>query len=187
MCSSLLCPCCYSDTFDSMHIRPPPAIVVSLLKELVLPCNKGCGKMVRLERYITHADDKCQGHYESTDSPSKMTMSEVLLRPSNVPVTPAERKVAGHLVKKILHHQSEPQGVLKVPTSGQVCIKSHCITVVKVMIILCLLYNLAHYLDASDWLAKETSCWSWVDGRTGSRVHPRPLNEAGENPPGLCQ
>ena len=141
MCSSLLCLCCYSDTFDSMHIRPPPAIVVSLLKELVLPCNKGCGKMVRLERYITHADDKCQGHYESTDSPSKMTMSEVLLRPSNVPVTPAERKVAGHLVKKILHHQSEPQGVLKVPTSGQVCIKSHCITVVKVMIILCLLYK----------------------------------------------
>ena len=65
-----------------------------------------------------------------------MTMSEVLLRPSNVPVTPAERKVAGHLVKKILHHQSEPQGVLKVPTSGQVCIKSHCITVVKVMIIM---------------------------------------------------
>ena len=136
-----------------MHIRPPPAIVVSLLKELVLSCNKGCGKMVRLERYITHADDKCQGHYEPTDSPSKMTMCEVLLRPSNVPVTPAERKVTGHLVKKILHHQSEPQGVLKVPTSGQVCIKSHCITVVKVMIILCLLYNLAHYLDASDWLS----------------------------------
>ena len=26
MCSSLLCPCCYSDTFDNMHIRPPPAI-----------------------------------------------------------------------------------------------------------------------------------------------------------------
>ena len=80
-----------------MHIRPPPAIVVSLFKELVL---QGCGKMVRLERYITHADDKCQGHYESTDSPSKMTMREVLLRPSNLPVTPAEGKVAGHLVKK---------------------------------------------------------------------------------------
>ena len=51
-------------------------------------------------------------------------------------MTPGERKVAGHLVKKILHHQSEPQGVLKVPTSDQVCIKSHCITVVKVMIIM---------------------------------------------------
>ena len=47
--------------------------------------------------------------------------------------------------------------------------------------------NLAYYLDASDWLAKETSCWSWVDGRTGSRVHPCPLNEAGENPRGHCQ
>ena len=68
-------------------------------------------------------------------------------------MTPAERKVAEHLVKKILHHQSEPQGVLKVPTSGQVCIRSHCIMVVKVMIILCLLYNLAHYLDASEWLS----------------------------------
>ena len=118
-CSSLVCPCCYNNRFDSKHIRPPPVMVVSLLKEHKLPCGRGCGKVIRLESYKMHIQNKCLSHYEVTDSPSKVTMSDMLSRPTNLPATPAERKVAGHLVKKLLN-QNCNEGVLKVPTSGQV-------------------------------------------------------------------
>ena len=65
-----------------------------------------------------HAQNKCLSHYKVSDSPSKVTMSDMLSRRTNLPATPAERKVAGHLVKKILNQNCN--GVLKVPTSGQV-------------------------------------------------------------------
>ena len=146
LCSSLLCPCCYNSTFDSGHIRPPPALVVGLLKELLLPCNKGCGKLVRLESYIKHAQGKCQSHYVVVDSPSKTTMSDVLSRPSNLPATPAERRVAEHLVRKIItRNESERQGVLRVPTSGQVCV-NYC----NCMVIHICYYKIANYLHASN-------------------------------------
>ena len=122
LCSSLLCPCCYNSSLDSGHIRPPPFLVVCIRKELLLPCNQGCGKLVRLESYIQHAQGKFQSHYVVVDLPSKTTMSDVLSRPSNLPATPAERRVAEHLVCKIItQNESESQGVLRVPTSGQVC------------------------------------------------------------------
>ena len=41
----LLYPCCYNST----HIRPPPALVVTtLLEEVVVHCMMKCGKMVSL-------------------------------------------------------------------------------------------------------------------------------------------
>ena len=59
-------------------------------------------------------------HYvTSTDSPSKIAMGDVLSRPTDLPATPAERRVAGHLVIKILSQTSDEEAV-KVPTSGQV-------------------------------------------------------------------
>ena len=67
-----------------------------------------------------HVQNKCLSHhYEVTDSPSKVTMSDMLSHPTNLPATPTERKVAGHLVKKIIN-QNCNEGVLKVPTSSQV-------------------------------------------------------------------
>ena len=88
--------------------------------------------MVRLEMYSKHARGKCRSHYEVVDSPSRMTMSEVLSRPTNVPATPAEMRVAEHLVKKIINDQSESdsKGVLRVPTSGQVYIYYHNLLVI---------------------------------------------------------
>ena len=61
-------------------IRPPPALVVTLLKELMVHCTNNCGKMVKLESYINHIKYKCCSHYEVIDLPLRMTMSEVLSR-----------------------------------------------------------------------------------------------------------
>ena len=94
-------------------------MVVSLLKEHKLPCGRGCGKVIRFESYKKHVQNKCLSHYEVTDSSSKVTMSDLLSRPTNLSATPTERKVAGNLVKKILN-QNCNEGVLKVPMSGQV-------------------------------------------------------------------
>ena len=74
-CSSLVCPCCYNNRFDSKHIRPPPVMVDSLLKEHKLPCGRGCGKVIRLESCKMHVQNKYLSHYEVTDLPSKVTCS----------------------------------------------------------------------------------------------------------------
>ena len=97
LCPSLVCPCCYS-TFDSSHIRPPPALLVTL-EGLLVDCFK---KIVRIKNYKKHLQEQCRSHYtyQMIDLPSKMTISEVLSRPTNLPATPVEKKVAEHLVKK---------------------------------------------------------------------------------------
>ena len=148
LCAPLHCPCCYNNTFDSNHIRPPPVVVVGLLKEVVLPY-KGCGRMVRLESYQKHVQCKCRSHYEAIDSPSKLMMSDVLSRLTSLPATPAERKVAEHLVRKIItQNETESEGVPRVPTSDQVCVHYH-----NLLVIIYLLYELAHCLCTSDWLS----------------------------------
>lgn len=86
--------------------------------------------MVRLENYTKHAQDKCRSH-EVIDSPSRMTMGDVLSRPTNLPATAAERKIAEHLVRKIINQGgSDSKGVMRVPTSGQVCINYHNLLVI---------------------------------------------------------
>ena len=78
-----------------------------------------------------------------------MTMSDVLSHPSNLPVTPAERRVVEHLVRKIItQNEPESQGVLRVLTSGQVCV-NYC----NGMVIYICYYKIANYLHASNWLS----------------------------------
>lgn len=119
---SLSCPCCYDHRLDSSHIRPPPSLVVSLLNGLLVHCTRMCGKIVRVDHYQKHLQGLCMSHYhQRIDSPSKLTISEVLSRPTTSPVTPAEVRVAGHLVRKIMDSGgSSSEGVVKVQTRGQV-------------------------------------------------------------------
>ena len=78
-------------------------------------------------------------------------MSDVLSCPSNLPATPAERRVAEHLVRKIItQNEAESQGVLRVPTSGQVC--ENCY---NHMVIHICYYKLANYLHPSNWLSSD--------------------------------
>ena len=117
----LSCPCCYLQ-LDSEHIRPPPPLIVTLLQGLLVHCMRGCGKIVQLGQYEEHLKGGCRSHYHQlADSPSKLTISEVLSRPSSSPATPAEVQVAGHLVRKIMNHSDgTSQGVIKIPQRGQV-------------------------------------------------------------------
>ena len=55
------------------------------------------------------------------NSPSRMTLRDVLSKPAAVPPTPAEKKVANHLVKRLLN--DNPEQVIRVASSrgqGQV-------------------------------------------------------------------
>ena len=66
-----------------------------------------CQDMFRVADYTKHLQGQCTSHYqERVDSPSKTTIGEVLSRPTTSPATPAEMKVAGHLVRKMLDHMA---------------------------------------------------------------------------------
>ena len=76
-----------------------------------------------------------------------MTISEVPSKPTNLPATPVEKKVAEHLVKKIINQQDENdsrEGVVRVPTRGQVSMNYQNLNRYN--------YKIAHYLDTSGWL-----------------------------------
>ena len=59
------------------------------------------------------------GHYQlQVNSPSRMTLRDVLSKPTIAPPTTAEKKVAKHLVGRLL--SKSPQQVIKISTRGQV-------------------------------------------------------------------
>ena len=110
-------------------------------------CTKNCGKMVKLGSYTKHLKDQCRSHYEVINSPS---IKDILSRPTSLPATPAEKKIAEHLVRKIMSCQGESdEGVVRLPTSGQVCMNYQNLLVCNYNIFY---YTLAHYLGASGWL-----------------------------------
>lgn len=141
LCSSLVCPCCIGCLLDSTHIRAPPCLILSLLEGLHIHCMRKCGKVVRIDSYTKHLKGQCRSHYvQLVDSPSRMTIREVLSKPTESPATPAELRMAEHLVRKIC-----TEGVMKVPTRGQVSeiyIKKHK----------SFQYKIAHHLGPSWWL-----------------------------------
>ena len=107
-------------SLDRTSIRPPPPLVLSLLSGLLVKCGKGCGKLVRLDSCRKHIDCNCQSHHQQQlDSPSKVTLSDVLAKPVTTPATPAEVRVAGHLVRRMLDSEAGEQ-IVRVPTRGQV-------------------------------------------------------------------
>lgn len=119
---SVTCPCCYSD-LNTSHITPPPSLIVSLLEGLLVCCVRKCGKVVRIDKYNRHLQGKCRSHYQQLlDSPSRMTIREVLARPTTAPSTPSELCLTEHLVRKMLDQGSgSTDGILQVKTRGQVC------------------------------------------------------------------
>ena len=75
---------------------------------------------MRLDNHDRHTAGNCHGYYhDQVDSPSKMTLREILEKPVTLPATPAEVKIAGQLVRRML--DGDPQNQLvRVPTRGQV-------------------------------------------------------------------
>ena len=120
MSGPISCPCCYNHQLDSTTIHPPPPMVTNLLSGLLVTCSKNCGRLVRAGQYTKHLDSKCTEHFHiQVNSPSRMTLRDVLSKPAAVPPTPAEKKVANHLVKRLLN--DNPEQVIRVASSrGQV-------------------------------------------------------------------
>ena len=96
---SLSCPCCYSHSLNSSTIHPASPLIVSIVEGLLTNC--------RRKQYLG-------------ESTLNMTIQDVLSKPTTSPATPAELKVTGHLVRKIITSDTKHQGVVKVPTGGQV-------------------------------------------------------------------
>ncbi len=118
---SLQCPCCYGHTLSSKTISSPSPLLISILDESIVLCIRRCGKMVQFQDYSNHLNCNCKTHYVNTNSPSKVTLKDVLSKPTSSPATPVELKAAQHLVRRLMQHgEGSSSGVIKVPTSGQV-------------------------------------------------------------------
>lgn len=120
---SLSCPCCYNHSLNSSTIQLPSPLIASLVESLVVNCGKRCGKLVRVGQYHQHLAGNCKSHYHQlVDSPSKMTIRDVLAKPTTSPATPMEMRAAEHLVRRIMEDQgsTSSEGVVKVRTRGQV-------------------------------------------------------------------
>ena len=88
--STCSCPCCYN-LLDEDHISPVSQCTLRLL------------------------NIRRRGHPHG-QSP---TISEILSKPTTAPTTPAEKKVAENLIKRMMEEGNSP--IIKVPTKGQVC------------------------------------------------------------------
>ncbi len=122
---SLKCPCCYSQLLSSATISRPPAFLVSCLNDLQVTCVRKCGKAVKIQLYQQHLAGKCRSHYEDLNSPSKVTLRDVLNRPASSPATSAEMRATHHLVRRVLNQEgssSSSSSIITIPTSGQVSI-----------------------------------------------------------------
>ena len=109
--------CAAAITIPCQCTKTPPSLIVSLLEGLQVHCTRKCGKIVRMDSYIKHLKGQCRSHYvQLVNSPSKLTLREVLSTSIQSPATPAEMRVTEHLVRKIC-----TEGVMKVQTRGQVC------------------------------------------------------------------
>ena len=121
---TLNCPCCSGHALSSQTIRPPSSLFMSLVHDVLVKCTNGCGGAVRLQDYTRHCDSKCRNFQQNLESPSKITLQDVLGKSSSTPATPVEVKMAHSLVKCLLSQEgpSSSPPVLKIGSSrGQVC------------------------------------------------------------------
>ena len=111
------CPCCYSDAITSEGVYPPPSAVLDLLGGLILSCIK-CKQQVKAAQFLTHLNSKC-GTHALCDSPSELTVGQILNTPSNMPPSTIEKKAMGKIIKRFINTTPE-SAIIRVPTGGQV-------------------------------------------------------------------
>lgn len=112
------CPCCYSPLQD--HTHPPSRVTMAVLGNQLVACTRGCNRTVKAEQYQQHIKSQCQAFFQcSTHSPSRTTVRDILDSEEDSPTTPAEKRVARHIIKKLMLERDDGQ-LLQVPTRGQV-------------------------------------------------------------------
>ena len=118
---SLNCPCCNDHTLNSETILPPSQLLMSLLNDLVVSCTKKCGSVVKLANYGYHLSSNCRSCCEDVNSPSKVTLRDVISKPSTSPATPVELKATCHLVKRLMQQGEGSSSLITVQSPrGQV-------------------------------------------------------------------
>jgi len=106
------CPCCSLALLD--HTHPPSKVTLSVLGHQLFKCDRGCNRTVRAIDYQQHLESQCQCFFQhSALSPSRTTLRELLEKDKDEPTTPTERKVAEHLLKRMLC-EKEKDSLLRV-------------------------------------------------------------------------
>jgi hypothetical protein len=76
--------------------------------------------VVRADNFMRHLESSCKDFYESSiDSPSRLTVKDMLSRSTNHPITGSEKRVAENLIKRMIAEHPQ-EAVVRVPTRGQV-------------------------------------------------------------------
>lgn len=123
----LTCPCCHTSMPVDKHLQRPSEVTMSVLGSLVVDCNKGCNRSVRASDYRQHLEAQCKQYFvQSTVSPSRVTIGEILSKTTETPITPVEKRVAATVIRWIMSENPD-NSVIKIPTQGQVSIIQHLI------------------------------------------------------------
>ncbi len=118
------CPCCGS-THGGIP-TPAAEVVQKVVGSLLLRCEcLGCGKAVQLHQLRDHVESGCQR--TELNSPSKLTVGQILSRRLDAPPTSAEQRVATSVVKRLIN-TSPSSGHVSLPTAGQVSTHTLCTT-----------------------------------------------------------
>ena len=121
---TLTCPCCKSTTLcdvsSSNHFQCPSKVTMSVLGNMVVDCNRGCNRSVRIMEYEQHLETDCQHHFEySTLSPSHVTARDILSKSAETSTTPVERRIAATVIRKLMTEHAD-RTIIKIPTQGRV-------------------------------------------------------------------
>ncbi len=127
-CDSLSCP---SDHKNDYHnsVRCPQDIILTALGNVNVTCNKCKRKMLQKD-HVAHI---CTIHLNEPES-----VSEILKKSKDSPLSPTEEKLQSSLVRRSLSNSGTPGRNLQVKTGGQV--KQTLLETVLILIV-------AHYLD----------------------------------------
>ena len=114
------CPCCFNHQLDTSNVQPPPSVMTDLLGSLWVQCTcEGCPKVVKAQNLLKHLESGCRQYNEtSTDSPSRVSLKDILSQPITTPTTAAEKRVFRSLFRR--EEASNPCSTVTVETAGQV-------------------------------------------------------------------
>ena len=84
-----------------------------------------------------------------------MTIKDVLAKQTTSPATPAEIRAAGHLVRRIMQHNSgstDNQAVVKTKLGVKKLKKPLIFLILHMQLYKLVKYNIAHHLGAGHWI-----------------------------------
>ena len=121
-------------------IKPPSELVMLSLGSLQYTCTRGsCNATVPLQNVSTHSR-LCTGlppQSQGPSTPSSISLRQVLNAPVDKTPSTIERRVLGHLTKRIMQSSSDhgSDTTITVATGGQVCFSLILFTIICVLLL----------------------------------------------------